>query len=890
MYQQKKWFFVINKFLLIAAIIFSSSIFAGQFSITNPKGSGETRKYQLPETITGKVTILKSVGSSNPIPLSPGEVFALEPGESAAIASESDLSPEDIRIIEGTPPAAFQQSEDDIEDIISGVGALGIPDKKEETEAAPVTPMRARPISRLSESELAAASEVGPPVIYGVPDLRSFGDMWHPLALIVITDCIKDAGKYEECQMFLQRNIQGIAFGYEDSSVENISSALREHTKEIPKNVHIYNRNRLLIEGLTPGSTTTTSSAKRMCAQLIAVTELLKKHNGLMNFLIPEYTITKSSRPVSPVGRPKGDSPIKQLKQGWKITPFVRYPGLIINQRSSTPRLALCYCKYGNECCQWIREYFRDAIETGKKHCRGNYIALQKIISESHSAGQKIIIILKRKGTGAYKGYDVADYNVTAIAEKARAHNVRPIIMETRKLMPYLDADEYFHPDFFVDSEDKPACEELIRLIPYKDKSGYLHLYPFGDSNDHPDFGYIEKCCYMAISELAAQENILICCSRSGITDAMGFFGARVYSWEPEDVYKKWCIGGANTIEENVEPVRHLLAQAMPWFTVGCRPSCELGARVFNAWLEADGVSSKMVLSNCEKVISWKDALLKVRSNKAATGAFDLDPTFVKYINTTFFLPFPPLLSEQREIVDRFLENISERYIQAIRNAGPEGEVLWGGDIELIEIANLHNLRITVYQPLATGVRQNPPIGPENGRPINLWLAGGHYENYYPELERHSEDIPRDNNCLFHAVLRAEYNLVHPLPEEYTFTLGAVAALRVQVADRLKDVIEAAGRQGRMDANPIRARFAAIFEARDAEQLAAAIAYLPHGNLRDEALGLLQGDHNRAFIARTIGVSNHDFNYTLTDAPESLKETAKKFAAMFAGMSAQYKQ
>ncbi len=94
MRQPKRWFSIIIPFVLTAAIFFSSDVFAGKLSINNE--SGESRTYQLSKTITGKVTILKSVGSSNPKELSPGDFFTLGPGESATIEAEYDLQPGDV--------------------------------------------------------------------------------------------------------------------------------------------------------------------------------------------------------------------------------------------------------------------------------------------------------------------------------------------------------------------------------------------------------------------------------------------------------------------------------------------------------------------------------------------------------------------------------------------------------------------------------------------------------------------------------------------------------------------------------------------------------------------------------------------------------------------------
>lgn len=249
--------------------------------------------------------------------------------------------------------------------------------------------------------------------------------------------------------------------------------------------------------------------------------------------------------------------------------------------------------------------------------------------------------------------------------------------------------------------------------------------------------------------------------------------------------------------------------------------------------------------------------ILKEVSNRRNTN-IHLDTTSKAYIKVEDVTEkedefkeeqFAPLTQEQRASADEFLNNITERYIQAQRYAEREGdnpnrEVLWGGDIELGAIANVLGLRITVYRPAAVegGALQNDhPIGPDNGRPINLWYAGNHYENYNPVTRRPIGGIPNDGNCLFHAVLRAVHQL-QPDVEEYEFTLDAVRNLRQQVADNFEEHIAEIDNPNQ---NPIRARFATIFEAENRNHLRDAITYLPNGALREEALGLLpEGRYN----------------------------------------------
>jgi len=216
---------------------------------------------------------------------------------------------------------------------------------------------------------------------------------------------------------------------------------------------------------------------------------------------------------------------------------------------------------------------------------------------------------------------------------------------------------------------------------------------------------------------------------------------------------------------------------------------------------------------------------------------------------------------QRKEMRTQFLETVSEHYIQGLRNTDSQiGEVLWGGDIELIEIAELHNLNITVYQYSRNSkgniikdslgkpkIEANPSIGPQVGKPINLWLNGLHYQNYDPSNQE-VRNVPGDGNCLFHAVLRA-------MNESDKSTIEEVSILRNAVADRFNSLITRINQKEQVirsgteennwqpitvtlthrNNNPIYSRFAAIFEAEDEVQLQDAISYLPPSNLLEEA-------------------------------------------------------
>lgn len=218
----------------------------------------------------------------------------------------------------------------------------------------------------------------------------------------------------------------------------------------------------------------------------------------------------------------------------------------------------------------------------------------------------------------------------------------------------------------------------------------------------------------------------------------------------------------------------------------------------------------------------------------------------------------------ENEIKTSALLEFSNRYIQDIRNADSEkGEVLWGGDIELAEIGQVLGVKFIVHQysrnsqgKIRTDISGNlivesnetQPVGDENGYPIHLWLDGFHYQNYDPKSNK-VIDVPKDGNCLFHAVLRAI---------EMQSTPQNISWLRNQIADRYSGWIEKinkgetvskAGSEENNFApidtvlthendNPIYIRFSAIFEAENDIQLQNAIQYLPPGSLVNEVINL----------------------------------------------------
>jgi hypothetical protein len=238
-----------------------------------------------------------------------------------------------------------------------------------------------------------------------------------------------------------------------------------------------------------------------------------------------------------------------------------------------------------------------------------------------------------------------------------------------------------------------------------------------------------------------------------------------------------------------------------------------------------------------------------------------------------------------------FLTQISRRYIEAIRNSVPHGgEILWGGDIELQEIARIHRLSIVIHQP---GNLTYSVSSADWNREIHLWLNNGHYENYDPKTKK-TISVPGDGNCLFTAVLRA-INVANNINRISTSEDSDVSDLRNSVADSLEDLVERIERreqvirEGTAETNwqsipvaltqnddPIRSRFAAIFEAENNEQLSFAMESLPQSSLLDEALDIRR-DELEAAKCKQLSPSTEEQNKNMQD----LSKIIKNFMSIF---------
>ncbi len=210
----------------------------------------------------------------------------------------------------------------------------------------------------------------------------------------------------------------------------------------------------------------------------------------------------------------------------------------------------------------------------------------------------------------------------------------------------------------------------------------------------------------------------------------------------------------------------------------------------------------------------------------------------------------------------KFLDQVTEKYIQAMRNADPtKGEVLWGGDIELIKIAEEYQCSIHVYTPEC----QPQKIGKSQDKIIHLWLEGNHYQHYNPEIKKKT-NVKADGNCMFYAVLHA-FNAMELFynrwKKNFQIDIQEVEKLRNKVCDQLKKEYDQLANK---DQDSIRTRFSMLFEAKNEVQLNVDKQILPQGSLLEDALKLRSLQKN----------SQENISCTLREILENCKEENHK--------------
>lgn len=207
--------------------------------------------------------------------------------------------------------------------------------------------------------------------------------------------------------------------------------------------------------------------------------------------------------------------------------------------------------------------------------------------------------------------------------------------------------------------------------------------------------------------------------------------------------------------------------------------------------------------------------------------------------------------------IQLFLSTVSSKYIKAMRNcAGHQENPLWGGDVELIEIAKILQVQIEIHKNQIGNIQ--PLFGDKNSQQkIHLLLigenyGGGHYCLLIPNEQKPNEQnsfdqrgITPDGDCLFNACLAGKRQLDNAIEEFRQSTSEEIRELRNKVCDNLEVLLEnIKDGKPRKDGekifnytdhdDPIKARFTAIIHG-EAQDLSNHINDLPHSDLRDEA-------------------------------------------------------
>lgn len=211
--------------------------------------------------------------------------------------------------------------------------------------------------------------------------------------------------------------------------------------------------------------------------------------------------------------------------------------------------------------------------------------------------------------------------------------------------------------------------------------------------------------------------------------------------------------------------------------------------------------------------------------------------------------------NEIKEKIQSFLSTVSKRYVDAMRVcAEDQKDPLWGGDIELIEIAKILQVQIVIHKNEIG--KCYSPFGDINSKQtIHLLLMGenygiGHYCLLIPNEQNgfDRKGITADGDCLFNACLAGKRQLDAPTEPFSQSTSQEIRALRNEVCDNLEKLLEnISNRKPRVDAetvylytehdDPIKARFSTIIDGEE-NNLSANINALPHSNLVNEALEL----------------------------------------------------
>jgi hypothetical protein len=218
-----------------------------------------------------------------------------------------------------------------------------------------------------------------------------------------------------------------------------------------------------------------------------------------------------------------------------------------------------------------------------------------------------------------------------------------------------------------------------------------------------------------------------------------------------------------------------------------------------------------------------------------------------------------PELNDIDQEIELFLDQVSEQYIAEMAKNG-----VWGGDLELIAIGNILNIKIEVHKTNKDHPAE-PLLGPENApNTIKLLLKGEASGNgHYSVINNKNEitTIAGDGNCLFNACVTAcQEQSITTTPSittaaelrkaVYEYLTKEQTTLQTQAKSQQEKSIntgyitqeqatEADLKKRIKQSDPIRSRFEVLINCEESDFEYSKKA-LPNISLRDQAIELRQ--------------------------------------------------
>lgn len=183
--------------------------------------------------------------------------------------------------------------------------------------------------------------------------------------------------------------------------------------------------------------------------------------------------------------------------------------------------------------------------------------------------------------------------------------------------------------------------------------------------------------------------------------------------------------------------------------------------------------------------------------------------------------------------VNIFLDSMTNRYIEGMRNVNfKDGDVLWGGEIEINALANLFDCTIEIYNEEINEKTREEVVGKQlaeyNNKGQNsvirlVYCDGNHYKFIKPGTENEIVDVERDGNCLFYSYLGAT-------GQEQS--LEEVKEIRGAIADYISE-------EEVLRAN-IRMMFEVVVNCDNKDSFFDAIKAIPPGSLREQVIDFVR--------------------------------------------------